>query len=547
MANASGPSIVYMVLEDFRGLSMSALCGKKSTPGRPCASTPHLDRLAREGVLFENAFAQSPICNPSRTSTMTGRYPTTTGVMHNDAGMGKPLANLPQLLQRAKRGRIITSSPYSKVFHLPAADVTNRHQPWERSWWNASRWNLVPAETSKWLSSSGPPKRIFRGPGYGHVTQDVYHHMAFKRTIAILAALLAQPKPFFFGCGISGTHTPLVPPMSFVQRIDAASIELPPSHPAHGPPLARKDGFQNATLTPTQQRQYIATYLAAAEYVDAQVGAVLDLLHRAEQAAADSGGGLRPRQTAVLVHADHGFHLGEHGRWSKYTMYEEAVHVPLILKVPGGLAGTRRPQLVELVDVLPTLLTMWGVPTSERPTALDGRSLLPLAGFREAADGASYWPKAGGDASAVPPSYPLRSLARSAMRHPIRLETAGSVPDARWVCAELHYLRSDSAAFTTYLHNGLVVNTTLFDLASDPLEQRNLLLEEQSSWAYSTLRMWARLVAAERETWARDQVHARDAAGVREGEVCSEFPVQRQRRLRARGHGRRFRYLRREL
>ena len=68
---------------------MSALCGLESKPGRPCAHTPNLDRLAREGVLFEKAYAQSPICNPSRTSTMTGRYPSATGVMHNDAGTGR--------------------------------------------------------------------------------------------------------------------------------------------------------------------------------------------------------------------------------------------------------------------------------------------------------------------------------------------------------------------------------------------------------------------------------------------------------------------------
>merc|ERR1712185_365312 len=117
-------SILYLVLEDFRGLSMASLCGASSTPSRPCASTPHLDRLAREGVLFERAFAQSPICNPSRTSTMTGRYPSATGVLDNDdKDRATHLPNLPQILQRAARGRIVTSSPFSKVFHLPGGSV----------------------------------------------------------------------------------------------------------------------------------------------------------------------------------------------------------------------------------------------------------------------------------------------------------------------------------------------------------------------------------------------------------------------------------------
>jgi arylsulfatase A-like enzyme len=91
-------SILYLVLEDFRGVAMAALCGAQIRPGRPCASTPALDALASEGVLFERAFAQSPICNPSRTSTMTGRYPSATGVLSNDddGRTARTLPNLPQ-------------------------------------------------------------------------------------------------------------------------------------------------------------------------------------------------------------------------------------------------------------------------------------------------------------------------------------------------------------------------------------------------------------------------------------------------------------------
>ena len=185
------------------------------------------------------------------------------------------------------------------------------------------------------------------------------------------AALLAQSTPFFYGFGLSGTHAPLAPPKRFVDKYAAAADELPlpPVHEPHGPLLARKDGFQSYVLTPAQQRGYTATYLAAAEYVDAQVGAILSLLQAFPAASA---------RTAVVVHADHGFHLGEHGRWSKYTLYEESVRVPLIVRVPGGLRGVRSASIVELVDVLPTLLSLWGVGPSEQPPRLDGRSLVPL-------------------------------------------------------------------------------------------------------------------------------------------------------------------------
>jgi arylsulfatase A-like enzyme len=237
---------------------------------------------------------------------------------------------------------VVTSSPYSKVFHQPAGDVRSDEQPWDRRWWNVSAFKHVPAALYARLGKGAPqPKRVFRGPGYGHVSEDVFHHMAFRRTVGMLAALLHQPQPFFFGAGISGTHTPLVPPMSFVRlKPSADGVALPPRHAPHGPLLARKDGFQSATLTPRQEREYIATYMASEQYVDAQVGALLELVRGAarERPAA--------RGTAVVVHSDHGFHLGEHGRWSKYTLYEEATRVPLLVTVPGGLRGVRRTELV---------------------------------------------------------------------------------------------------------------------------------------------------------------------------------------------------------
>ena len=497
-------NILYMVLEDFRALSMSAYCGSISSPSRPCASTPRLDGLVKEGVLFEHAFAQSPICNPSRTSMMTGRYPSTTGVLSNDDSYihAAGLPNLPRLLRRHARGRIVTCSPYSKVFHLPAAEASVTHQPWDRTWWNATNWKAVPSDIMERLSKgAAPPKRVMRGPGYGHVKEDVYYHMAFRRTVAILAALLAQSTPFFYGFGLSGTHVPLAPPKRFVDKYAAAADELPlpPVHEPHGPLLARKDGFQSYVLTPAQQRGYTATYLAAAEYVDAQVGAILSLLQAFPAASA---------RTAVVVHADHGFHLGEHGRWSKYTLYEESVRVPLIVRVPGGLRGVRSASIVELVDVLPTLLSLWGVGPSEQPPRLDGRSLVPL-----------LTPRAGGT---HPPSFRERPHARSEMRHPMLLnDPAGR--GSRWVCGEQHYLRTEHFSFTAYLHEARAVNTTLFGLDSDPHEQHNLVGLDQSAWPYSTLRTWARLTAAEQTLWPSAEVAARDERARRSGEPCGEY------------------------
>ena len=165
-------NIVYIVLEDFRGLSMSSMCRKGVSSSRPCAETPHLDALAAKGVLFENAFTNAPICNPSRTSTMTGRYPSATDVFGNDdsSATADELPNLPQLLLRAARGRVVTSSPYSKVFHLPAESAPRSAQPWDRRWYNATTNRGVRDQLRAWLNGSA--KRVMRGPGYGLVVRS---------------------------------------------------------------------------------------------------------------------------------------------------------------------------------------------------------------------------------------------------------------------------------------------------------------------------------------------------------------------------------------
>ena len=264
---------------------------------------------------------------------MTGRYPSATGVLSNDdrlSDSGRQLPTLPQLLLRHAHGRIVTTNVISKVFHQPAATASYDQQPWDRRWDNlsSSSWTHVPRRLRRQLGNGmPPPTKVRRGPGYGHVVEDRFYHMAFRRSVGMLAGLLAQRSPFFFAFGISGTHVPLLPPLRYIERYRADRIQLASTHAPHALQLARKDGFQSYNLTRLQQQEYVASYLASAEYVDAQVGAATDLVARAERSSAFDAANGNARRTAMLVHADHGFHLGEHGRWSKYTLYEEALRV----------------------------------------------------------------------------------------------------------------------------------------------------------------------------------------------------------------------------
>ena len=116
------------------------------------------------------------------------------------------------------------------------------------------------------------------------------------------------------------------------------------------------------------------------------------------------------------------------------------------------------------------------------------------------------------------------------------------------MCGEQHYLRSEGAALTTYMHGGRVINNTLFDLCADPLEQRNLINDDPGEWAYSTLRTWAWLVNAERQAWPRAAVHARDEISRQSGERCCEYeasaPRRRARQLKRLHRSSRLRRLR---
>ena len=134
------------------------------------------------------------------------------------------------------------------------------------------------------------------------------------------------------------------------------------------------------------QRELIHGYYASVSYVDVQIGRVLDELSRLQL----------DRSTIVVLWGDHGFHLGDLGIWTKHTNYEQANHIPLLISVPGYVAGSTR-QLAESVDLYPTLAALAGLPQPELIPRLDGVSLLPVlrAGTERVRDHAYHvFPKA---------------------------------------------------------------------------------------------------------------------------------------------------------
>jgi arylsulfatase A-like enzyme len=198
--------------------------------------------------------------------------------------------------------------------------------------------------------------------------------------------LLRTDDAFFLAVGLVRPHVPLVAPQRLHAHYPPEKITLPYVPPGDlddvPPPAAAMRNDVRYGMSEAQQREAIAAYYAAVEFMDEQVGRLLTELDR-----------LRLRDNTIVVFtSDHGYHLGEHGLWQKTTLFEESLRVPLLISAPGfaASAGTRCDALVEHVDLYPTLADLAGL-AEQAPKNLPGRSLRPLlrepvaaaAGFRE--------------------------------------------------------------------------------------------------------------------------------------------------------------------
>ncbi|HYO25471.1 MAG TPA: sulfatase-like hydrolase/transferase, partial [Lacipirellulaceae bacterium] len=186
-----------------------------------------------------------------------------------------------------------------------------------------------------------------------------------------------RQKTFFLACGFAKPHSPPAAPQSFYDLYDADSIELPadfaqrPTVPAGFPAQSSRprnsDLFLGREATPQLAREMTRAYLASVSWMDSNVGRVLAALDRLD---------LR-RETVIVFWGDHGYQLGEKGKWSKAgSLWEQGTRVPLIVVAPGAAGnGRSSPRVVQSIDIYPTLVELCHLPA---PAGLEGRSLAPL-------------------------------------------------------------------------------------------------------------------------------------------------------------------------
>lgn len=361
------PNVLFIAVDDLRV--------ELGCYGDSQVLSPNIDRLAERGTLFQRAYCQQAVCNPSRASLLTGLRPDTLKVWDLPTHFRTTTPHAVTLPQCFKQNGYLSVN-IGKIFHNWRQDDFKGDAP---SWSRPQVMHYASHAMDKAQVEGDVPPDLATLPRTE--MRDVPDNAYFDGRIAELAvaeleALSKQPKPFFFAVGFWKPHAHFNAPKKYWDLYDPDEIDLPanPTPPENVPSIALHDsreilrgfdGRKSSELTEMEVRGLRHGYLAAISYVDAQIGRVLDALDRV---------GLR-ENTIVVFWSDHGFHLGEHGLWAKTSNFELDAHVPLIIASPDHPSGRRATGLVELLDLYPTLAELCNI---EAPNNLQGSSLVPM-------------------------------------------------------------------------------------------------------------------------------------------------------------------------
>lgn len=349
-------NVLFLMVDDLRP--------ELGCYGQKQVRTPAIDALAAVGVRFDRAYCQFPLCNPSRTSMLTGRHPTTTGVLENATWFGAAHPDWVSLPKHFKANGYLALRT-GKIFHGGIDDADAWTEGGEKRAFDGAKRPATPQKP-------GQSDRIVVLDGNGEAHND---YRTADRAIEYLQK--HKDKPFFLACGFTKPHSPPTAPKKFLDMYDAAKVPLPPDFaskptvPAGFPkpsiPTRNGDLFVEREATPEAAREMIRAYWASLTWTDWNVGRVLAELDKQ---------GLRDR-TIIVFWGDHGYHLGEKGKWSKHqSLFEVGARVPLIVAAPGAKGnGKVSPRIVQTLDLYPTLADLCGLPL---PKGLEGHSLKPL-------------------------------------------------------------------------------------------------------------------------------------------------------------------------
>lgn len=488
-------NILFIGVEDWNAEAIGCY-------GNALAKTPHVDQLASRGIRFNRAYCQGTVCNPSRASLTTGLRPDATGIYGNPqdfddyitkdhpylAGIlkknGAHTAQTGKLMHKwrlsynvinhfdqiemekpfaSKSGKIIDQEPergpfrgiqkYTEQITSLLPPVPERNWTWVPDPYHDSMLVDLEKEKLERLAAGEPNTWTLRKPFQqyhaemigddGFDPEHTEDGIVTQLGIRMIEDFAKEEQQFFLSVGLYAPHTPLLVPAKYLELYDTAQIQVSPATRAKDkgvPDIAVRNGnnydlfngmYESFAPTIERQKTAIAAYYAISSFIDEQIGLLLHALQ--ENGVAEN--------TIVILWSDHGFHLGEHGCWSKFTLFEQSTRVPLVVYVPGAKGNGRVSEaIVELVDLLPTMCELWGI---DRDKRFEGTSFVSLL-----EDPSLEWKKAA--FTIVPRPLNGRSVRTKQYRYAEYHQSLELNPENKAIAIEL------------------------YDLNNDPLEQVNL-------------------------------------------------------------------------
>ena len=342
------------------------------------ARTPNIDALAARGLRCDRAYCQQALCNPSRSSFLTGRRPDSLHLWVNGTHFREKNPDVVTLPQWFKDNGYETRG-LGKIFH----NWHTREKGDRRSWsadeflHHANHGDDLPEVKGALPLNLALPI----GRDYGKAPlcerRDVPDEAYYDGRVAAEAVRVlgeVKDRSFFLGVGFWKPHAPFNAPKKYWDLYDPKALpRLDPARPNGAPEWAFHQNTEILGIPPQQITPNAAQiaemrhgYLANVSYLDAQVGKLLRALDQHQLT----------QRTVIVFVSDHGYHLGEHTLWAKTSCFERDARVPLILATPGmKAAGKSTAALVELLDLFPTLTALCGL---KAPAGLEGRSLAPI-------------------------------------------------------------------------------------------------------------------------------------------------------------------------
>jgi arylsulfatase A-like enzyme len=360
-ADEKRPDVVFIIVDDLN--DWVGCLG-----GHPDAKSPHIDALADSGMLFSQAYCNSPQCRPSRTSLLTGVYPFKTGTYFNAKDRNETKVTTPTIQQFFMDSGYRVASG-GKVFHGNPGKVGD-------SLFAKPRDPKPPKGEDNFNAMRAP------NDGYALIVADEEMSDYKIASWATEQWQTVTDKPLFMSVGFFRPHRPLQVPKPWFDKFPLASIRRP-AEPDGGddwadmPEFARRLARTHAhkplhkglsdheyIVANDEWDATIRAYHASIAFVDRQIGRFVQQLTKNP----------RGRETYVILVSDHGWHLGEKKHWCKGAIWEQTTHIPFIVRGPGVQPGSKCTQPVSLIDVYPSLVDLAGL---ENPAWLDGTSIKP--------------------------------------------------------------------------------------------------------------------------------------------------------------------------